>query len=552
MTIHSTSKAKALAWRKDYYYDHSEAMRVIKFFENELTLTDSCEGERFVLMPYQRKILRDVFGWKSRADHKRKIRTLFLFVAKKNAKSILGAGIALYLLHADRENAPQVCSAAADKDQAKVLFTMAKKMNQAAPNLRHRSVAFGEQITCYKNGGHYKVLSAEAYTKHGPNWHGIIFDELHTQPDSELFETLTAGTVARSQPLTVIMTTAGHDETSMAYDQYDYAKKVRDGIIIDPSYYPVIYESDGSIDKDTGLEKDPWDSEETWKKANPGWGITVNAKYFHQKVIECRNDPTKLAAFRRLHCNQWTKQLEAAIDMAQWHACAGNVNPEDLRGQDCWLGVDLASTRDLGALALVFKRPKGYAALLKYFCPSEMLKERKKGAGSSFDIWVKKGYIRETEGSRIDYDVIENEILKCGDEYNIQQVAIDPWNAQQLSTRLEKTHGLTVVSVRQGMFSLSAATKEFLDSIAEKQFEHFGNPVLTWNASNLAIVEDAAGNKMPSKELSKRKKKNEKITGTKQTLKKIDGITAIVNALTRVLVAPETHSTYESQDVRSF
>jgi phage terminase large subunit-like protein len=181
-----------------------------------------------------------------------------------------------------------------------------------------------------------------------------------------------------------------------------------------------------------------------------------------------------------------------------------------------------------------------------------MLKERKKGAGSSFDRWVKEGYIIETPGARIDYDRIEQEILKAAEEYNIQQVAIDPWNAQQLSTRLETQHGLTVVAVRQGMFTLSAATKDFLDSITEKRFEHFNNPVLAWNASNLAIIEDATGNLMPSKLLSKKKKKNEKITGTKQTLKKIDGITAIINALTRVLVAPETKSLYESQDVRSF
>lgn len=551
MMIHSRL-AKALAWRDLYYYDHREAMRVIKFFENELSLTDACEGQPFKLMRYHRKILRDVFGWKHRSDGTRKFRTLFLFVAKKNAKSILGAGIALYLLHADREKAPQVCSAAADKDQAKILFTMAKKMNEAAPNLRHRSVSFGEQITCHKTGGHYKVLSAEAYTKHGPNWHGIIFDELHTQPDSELFETLVAGTVARAQPLTVIMTTAGHDDTSMAYDQYDYARKVRDGILVDPSYYPVIFESDSKIDEKTGLEKDPWDSEETWKKANPGWGITVNKRYFEQKVVECRNDPQKLAAFRRLHCNQWTKQVEAAIDMSVWRTCTKGLDPETLRGQDCWVGVDLASTRDLGALAFVFRHGRGYAVLVKQFCPAEMLKERKKGAGSSFDKWVKDGHIVETPGSRIDYDRIEQELLNAADIYNVQQVAVDPWNAQQFSTRLETNHGMTVVAVRQGMFTLSAATKEFMDAVAENRLEHFANPVLAWNASNLALVEDATGNIMPSKAMSKKKKKNEKITGTKQTLKKIDGITAIINALTRVIVTADTKSLYESQDVRVF
>lgn len=520
---------RVLAWRKDFYYDKDAAQRVIRFFHNNLVHNvGKLAGAPFILERWQRKIVNHLFGWKRREDGTRKHRSLFLFVPRKNGKSTFGAGLALYLLHADGEIGAEIVSAAADADQANILFTIAKDMNDASPLLAERAKSFRRSLVVYKSGSNYKVISSIAGTKHGQNLHGVLFDELHVQNDRELYDVLKTSTAARAQPLEIYMTTAGFDPLSICYEVYEHAKKVRDGVVDDPSHLPVIFEPD---------LKDDWTQESTWKKANPNYGISVSKSYFQDQVQQALNKPSYENTFKRLHLNIWTQQDVRAIPMHKWQECGKKypLNVDDLAGKSCWLGLDLSSKNDLTAAALLFNIKGIWTVLLKFWLPEQTMKERVVRSHVKYDLWARQGFIRVCPGGRIDYDLVRKDINELHKIYNIREIAVDPWNAYQLSTQLEKEDDFTVVHVRQGMFTLSEPTKELISLVSEVKFVHGDNPVLTWNAGNLSTEEDAAGNIKPSK---------------KKSAEKVDGMVAIINALSRGLVAENKDSVYGERDVQ--
>lgn len=519
---------KALAWRKNYYYDKEAADRVIRFFHKHIRHTKGKFANKpFILERWQRYIVRRLFGWKRRDNHTRKFRTLFLFLPRKNGKSTFGAGLALYLLHADGEMGAEVVSAAADAEQADIIFSMAKEMNDADPLLSRRGKSFRRSLVVYETGSNYKVISSVAGTKHGKNLHGILFDELHAQEDRELYDVLRTSVVAREQPLEIYMTTAGYDPLSICYEVYEYAKKVADGTYDDPTFMPVIFEA--------GPEDD-WTLEATWKKANPNYGVSISPTYYETKVKEALNKPAFENALRRLHLNQWTNQDVRAISMLKWKECGAKYKFEkDLwKGRRVWLGLDLSSKNDLTAAALLFNHENIWHACVEFWCPEDTVKERKAKGKPEFDQWVKQGWLRTCPGGRIEYDYIRKWINETAKQCDLAEVAVDPYNAYQLSTQLEKEDGLEVVHVRQGMFTLSDPTKELISLIGDVQFAHGNNPLLTWCAGYLATEEDAAGNLKPSKKKSK---------------ERIDGIAAIITGMARALVAENTETVYRTKEI---
>lgn len=519
---------EALKWRELYYFDSVAADRVVRFFHRHVKhIKGPLAGKPFILEPWQRKIARRLFGWKNRSDGTRKFRTLFLFIAKKNGKSLFGAGLALYLLHADGEQGAEICSAAADKEQAKVLFDVAKTLNDQDPLLSSLTVSYKNALVAPRSGSSYKVISADSRTKDGPNWHGILFDELHAQRDRRLYDVLRAGVVARKQPLEIYMTTAGTDTDSIGYQVYRYAKDVAAGLIKDPTFFPVIYEAD---------DQDDWTKEETWKKANPNYGISVFAEYFKRKVIECSGNPALLASFLRLHCNRWSNDHAKLISPRTWAKCRSNLTIPDLVGRECWGGQDLASTMDLASIALVFPLDRGWAAIMRYWCPDETMKKRTEQERERWYPWLQAGHIRKTPGGRIDYAAIRKEWNDLRKIYNIREIGTDPWNALQLAGQLENEDKFKVVAVPQTMSHMSDATKEFLACVNDHSFEHFGNPVLGWNAANLVIMEDTKENQMPNKKAAK---------------DKIDGVVAVMIAMARSLRCGKKvqQSVYEGRGV---
>lgn len=465
-------------------------------------------GRPFDLLPWQEKIIRDLFGT-LRPDGKRQYRTAYIEVPRKAGKSTLASGIALYLLF-EGEPGAEVYSAAADRDQASIVFEQAKQMVLNSPELAKYSEIYKRAIVVPRLGATYKVLSADAPTKHGLNAHGIIFDELHVQPNRELWDVLTTSTGAREQPLVVAITTAGYDRNSICWEQHEYALKVRDGIIEDPTFYPVIFAAD---------EDDDWTDPATWRKANPSLGITVQEDYYRQECDKARQIPGYQNTFRRLLLNQWTAQESRWLDMAAWDASAGLVVPEKLKGRDCYGGIDLSTTTDLTAVVLAFPIEDKVYVLPHFFIPADTAKEKEKKDRVPYTTWARQGFISLTPGNVIDYSFVEQKIKQLAKEYHVLEWAYDRWNADMLVQRLQDD-GAKMVPVGMGYSSLSAPTKRLETLVKSRKLVHGGHPVLRWCADNVMVEQDPAGNIKPSKAKS---------------TQRIDGIVALILALSRAM-----------------
>jgi len=496
----------------DFWFDRKAADLVIRFFEQLLHHSKGeWAGELFSLQEWQRELLRELCGWK-RADGTRKYRRAYIEIPRKNGKSTLAAGLALYLLFADNEPGAEVYCAAADRDQARIVFEQAKSMVEASPALTKFSKCFRNSIVVPKANSSYRVISADSHTKHGFHSSGIIFDELHAQPNRELWDVLNTSTGARRQPLMVMITTAGvYDPESICWEQHEYARQVIEGTLEDDSFFGYIAAAD---------EDDDWTDPVTWAKANPGLGVTIKLDYLEQECERAKNSPAYQNTFRRLHLNQWTAQEQRWLDMTAWNECQRTM--PDLKGRACFGGLDLASTTDIAAFVLCFppeEEGEPYWLLPHFWIPQENLIERVRRDRVPYDAWLRDGLVMATPGNVIDYYYIEQTIRQLALDYSIEEIAFDRWGATLLYQRMEDARQ-TMIQFGQGFASMSPPMKEFLKLIMSQQIAHDGNPVLRWMADNVVARLDPAGNIKPDKAKSKNK---------------IDGIVASIMSLDRAL-----------------
>jgi phage terminase large subunit-like protein len=499
----------------EYYFDDEAANRVELFFERYLRHVKSkWAGEPFVLLPWQRQIVRDLFGWK-REDGRRKYRMAYLELPRKAGKSSLAAGIALYLLFADGEYGAEVYSAAVDRDQAGIVFETAKQMILASPVLSRKCKIYKRTIAVLETASAYHVLSADAPSKHGLNAHGIIFDELHAQPDRELWDVLTTSTGAREQPLIVAVTTAGYDRNSICYEIYEYAKKVSKGIVADPSMYSAIYEAE---------EEDDWTDPKVWRKANPSLGVTVTEEYYSNECRKALEMPSYQNTFRRLYLNQWTQQQSRWIDLKLWDENGAGSLPESaLLGRPCFGGLDLAAVSDLCAWVMVFPReedPDTIDVVARFWCPEARLNDQGNKYRHEYASWARAGYLQVTPGEVIDYGYIKAVILEDAKKFGLVDLNIDRlFQGYQLGGELQE-EGLKVYGMGQGFISMAAPMKEFERRLLAKKVKHGGNPVLRFMADGVVVKQDPAGNLKIDKANSQAR---------------VDGIVALVMAIDRAV-----------------
>lgn len=506
------------------------AERVISFFRQKLRHTKGeWAGQEFALLPWQEHIVRALFGT-LRPDGLRQYRTALISVPRKQGKSTLAAGMGLYLTFSDRERGCEVYSAAADRDQAAIVFNTARDMVLASPDLRSRAHIFRRVIEVPKWNAIYRVLSADVKTKHGLNAHGVVFDELHAQPNRDLWDVLTTATGARLQPLVLAITTAGYDRQSICYEIYDYAKKVLSGVIDDPSFFAYIAEAGEQAD---------WQDPETWRGANPSLGTTVSEEYLAQEAGRAREMPAYQNTFRRLHLNQWTQQATRWIDINVWNDNAGPKIDEDaLRGRECYGGLDLASVSDMVAWVMVFPNPRDreeIQVLPRFWCPEARLTDTHNRYRDQYQAWRQQGYLQTTRGDAIDYAFVKQQILEDAKRFRLIEMGVDRlFQAHQLATELLQER-LTVIGMGMGFLSMAAPCQEFERRLLNRKVRHGGNPVLMWNADNVAVDQDPAGNKKPDKATSQGK---------------IDGIVALLIALDRAMRHGGAGSVYEGRGVR--
>lgn len=497
------------------HYDKKKADRAVTFIENLCHTKGKWAGTPFWLLPWQEQLIRDIFGI-VKPDGNRQFRTAFVEICKKVGKSELAAAVALYLLYADNEPSAEVYGAAADRQQASIVFDVAKQMVEMSPALMKRSKLMGatKRIVNYSNAGYYQVLSAEVGGKHGFSVSGLVFDEIHTQPNRQLYDVLTKGSSdARQNPLHFIITTAGNDRHSIAFELHTKAVDILEGRRVDPTFYPVVY----------GLKDDEdWEDEANWYKVNPSLGYTVDIERLRDAYREAKQNPADEITFKWLRCNMWVSSTVAWIPDAIYMRGNEPIDMDALAGRDCYAGLDLSSTGDITALVLIFPprdEEKKYVLLPYFWIPEETIPRRVKANSVPYDIWEKQGYIMSTEGNVIHYDFIEKFIMDLSEKYHILEIAVDRWNATQMIQNLEG-EGFTIVPFGQGFSSMSAPTKEFYRLLMEGRIIHGGNPVLRWMAGNVVIDTDPAGNIKVTKAKSK---------------EKIDGIVAAIMALDRCI-----------------
>lgn len=452
----------------------------------------------------------------------------------KTHNSELAAAIVLYLLYADNEPSAEVYGAACDRNQASIVFDVARQMVEMSPALMRRSKirSAGKRIINYRNAGFYQVLSAETGTKHGLNVSGLVFDEIHAQPNRKLYDVLTKGSGdAREQPLFFIITTAGNDKNSICYELHTKALDLMQGRKKDYTFYPVVY----------GLEADEdWTDEANWYKANPSLGHTIKIERVREAYQNAIENPAEENVFKQLRLNIWTSASIRWIPEQVYDKGNLPINLESLRGRMCYGGLDLSSTSDITALVLVFpprSDDEKYVLLPFFWLPEDTLELRCRRDHVLYDVWQKQEFIQTTEGNVIHYGFIKKFIEHLGETYNIREIAYDRWNATQMVQNLEDM-GFTMVPFGQGFKDMSPPSKELFKLLMEGNIIHGGNPVLKWMAGNVVMRQDPAGNIKPDKEKS---------------VEKIDGIVASIMALDRCIRnGTGGGSVYDERGVLSF
>ncbi|MBP5461857.1 MAG: terminase large subunit [Lachnospiraceae bacterium] len=506
------------------HYDKQRADRAVAFIQQLQHTTGEWAGKPFKLLRWQEQIIRDIFGV-IKPDGYRQFRDAFIECGKKNGKSELAAAIALYMLCADGEQGAQIYGCANDRGQASIVFNVAQGMVERCPELfqRIKIVESQKRLVYMPTNSFYAAVSSEVATKYGLNISCCVFDELLGQQTRDFFDTMTKGAgAARKQPLNFIITTAGNDKTSICYEVHSKAVDIINGRKVDPAFYPVIYGAD---------EQDDWTAPETWAKANPSIGVTVDIEFYRDRCESAKQNPAEEIQFRQFHLNQWTNTSVRWMPMDKWDACGVNISLDDLEGRTCYGGLDLSSTSDLTAFVLAFpplEQGEPYIVVPFFWLPEETLTLRVRRDHVMYDVWAKQNYINTTEGNVVHYAFIQEFIRELHTRVNIKEIAYDRWNASMFVQALEDD-GFTMVPFGQGYRDMSPPTKDLMRMVLSRELAHDKNPVLRWNIDNVFVSSDPAGNIKMNKEKS---------------TEKIDGAVALVMALDRASRQTETDSVY--------
>ena len=489
------------------------------------------EGKPFNLMDWEKDFIRKVFGNVDDEGY-RIYRKAYIEIPKKNGKSEFGALIALWLLLFDKEKSAEIYSAASDRDQGSIVFNIAARMIELSKELSAKCRTINSRKTIMsKYNGVYRVLSAEAFSKSGYSISGCVFDELHTQKTRELYDILEQGAgAARRQPLTLYLTTSGWDKQSICFEVHEYARAVLDGTIKDKTFYAVIYSAEG---RDTALEK-------TWKIANPAFEGIIRLEDFRNDYEQAMRSPAAVNNFLRLRLNLWTDAQSRWLDSDKYleRADGKPFDEQELYGKPCYGGLDLSSTADLSAWTMCFPpdAPGGkFKFIHRFFIPGASMEIRSRRDRVPYQAWSKSGHVLSTSGDVIDYKLIEDTIYRDSENYNIQEIGVDPYNSTATVQRLEEA-GLIIFPVRQGYLTMSPMAKEFEIRLLGSELDMGQNPVIKWMASNVEIMSDPAGNIKPMKP-------------TINSPARIDGIISSIMALNRAILAGPSESVYEHRGV---
>lgn len=528
-------------------YDIKKAERAVKFISLLKATKGKMANKPLVLAPFQKKIIRDIYGT-VRENGERQYEEAFILIPRKNGKSELIAGFLLYQLFMNNEFGQEIYSCANSKDQAEIIFRICSQMirSNKALSKRCKIIDSLQRIVRADTNSFYEAISSDAPTKHGLNATFVVYDEIHESKKRDLYDVMHTSTGARTEPLFITITTAGESEEGIWFELYTHAKNVLNGTIEDDTFYPVIFELENDCDwKEIGEPAEYNDDGEEisaptgWYRANPALG---HFKYLERMLADFKKAismPAFEANFRRLHLNQIISSSQAWINKELWLACNGEIDTKSLVKKECFGAFDLSSTGDLTSFVLVFpveiKNVTYYVVMPFFFIPKANIKQRVEKDRVPYDVWERQGLIKTTPGNWVDYQYIYEKVISLSKVYKIKEIAYDPWHASEISQKLE-AEGFTMVEFRQGYRSMTPACQDLLNTTMSNRIIHGNHPVLNWNSSNMIFEMDAAGNIKPSK---------------KESREKIDGMVALIMALDRAIKGHKKKSVYESRGLRT-
>lgn len=526
-----------------FYFDPDAAVRKISFTQQ----LKHSKGEwanprlhdtRLKLEPWQQFIDWTVYGWKKKADGYRRFTKAYIEVSRKNGKTTMGAAAANYAFFADRpkEEGAEVYFGATKRDQAKIAWREAESQIQKQPVLKGKAKTYSHSSTIVIPGTQNRMLplGKDSKTDDGLNPHFALIDEYHAHPDNSILEILESGTAARRQPLTYIITTAGFDKNCVCYqEERALAVDILEGNLnpAPENIFAVIFSMD---------EGDDWTAQDSWIKANPNLGVSVNWEYLGKRVEEALALPSKQNDIKTKNLNVWTQTATRWISAEQWAACNGKIFEASLAGRSCCGGLDLSTTTDITAWVMVFppEGDEGYRVLPRFFLPEENIIDRERKDKVPYTAWARDGFVTLTPGNVVDYDFVEAQILKDAEKFNLDELAYDRWNSTEIINHLSE-EGLELAPFGQGFASMNPACLLLEQKILSREITHGDNPVLTWMVSCTETKTDPAGNIKPVK------------PDRRKSGKRIDGVVAMLMALHRAVNSVEEVSPYEGRGVRA-
>jgi len=504
--------------KRNLKFDPVQGERVIRFVENFCRHSQGeWAGNPVVLEPWQCAMLYLLYGWRWASTGYRRFRFAYVELAKGNGKSFLASALALYELIGQGEPGAEVYSVATKKDQARIVFSEAERMVKQSPALKYRIRSFRDNLHIPGTASKFQPLSSDEDSLDGPRPQALIADELHAWGGSarKLWDVLANALGKRRSPLFLVITTSGSGTASLCWEQHVYSDKVLSGSHEDDTWFAWVCCLDSEQE---------WEDESCWIKANPNLGVSVQLDELRAVVNKAKGDPASLNGVLRLRLGVWTSALTAWIPADKWAECSTKYTEDDLSGQPCFGGLDLSTTTDLSAYVLLFPptgQRKEWAVLPYLFIPDDAIEKRSKRDRVPYDLWKRQGLVTATPGNVIDYDAIRQRIKWSSQQFDLREVAYDPWNATETALWIEQ-QGITAVPIRQGFQSITGPSKKLMELILTRKLAHGGHAALRWMASNVMVLTDPAGNIKPDKAKS---------------TEKIDGIVALIVALARAMVA---------------
>ena len=516
-----------------YYFDEEAAKFGIDFFSFLKHTKGKWAGQPVILEPWQQFIISVIYGWKKRKTGKRRFRVAYIEVARKNGKSTMFAGIGLKGTIADGEAEAEVYSAATKKDQAKIVWDQARNMVKKSGDLKKILKLFQNSISHEGSGSKFVPLSSDVDSMDGLNVSLGLIDEYHAHKNDEMYNILRSAMGSRTQPLLAIITTAGFNTSSSCKREHDYVVQLLEGRQENEEYFGIIY----SLDKG-----DDWQDERNWIKSNPNLGISIDLDDFRNQYAGAKSRPSKINEFKTKRLNIWTTAYTRWILDSKWRKNVRSVRLEDFEGRDCYTAIDLSTTIDISGYCHCFP-PVGnetkHTLFWRFFIPEENLRERSLKEDVPYDVWIKRGFVTATPGDVIDYEFIEQALLKDAEMFNILEIPYDPYNATQFVSSL-MDEGMECVAFKQGITSISPAAKMFETKVLRNEIIVEDNPVMDYMIGCAEVYSDASGNIKVIK------------PDRKTSNKRIDGVIMAIMALFRAVMGEaEGSSVYEKRGVRA-